>query len=513
MNAYGELHLEDGEYIPDPLPLGLTSLRVRGSPSLVMPILPFTVTYVSVTHGQLASMGETKWGLLEALETMDLSHNALRDVDIAMPPTLATLMMKYNPLASFQLRRRTATAAAKVGENENENGTGDQLVTLDLEGCRLTGLPACLRSHPGGRLPALNDLRLKHNPIWYLEYSDIAPSRVTLAIMEELADAEAYGTLEPAHMRRARYHLRDKARAGEIDADLALPWHVDIDAAEAAEAAARPLRDHNHNHDDDFDGDVEPINVPLLTAWRPVATRLQALRTTHNNAQNVHVSSNQAALTNSIRTLRTMRAERQRAKADATDVALVAEFVEWHLQANGTPMSGNPRSRDRGLNGFDVSTWCGNRRRGGTHGTRLLPPWVTRMHEACADLTRHSTLGVRYVDMLGLVLSAARASSAKDDLFAVLKDEIVAGQGLCFTGRVSRLVNALGGFIEGVGIHLSRADEIANAIVVIRARNADQLGEDTDPYLAKTIADVHAMLAEGHADMTPEACEAYINAL
>ena len=490
MNDDMELNLPDGSPIPDPLPEGLLALRVRGSPTRVLPRLPTSVVYVSAVSGALEAVGDTAWGELARLETLDLSLNSFTRFEIDAPPALAALHLAYNPVAHLDLRFASSDAVL-----------ASPLVTLDLEGCRLGAMPACLRSSTqrGGdegrkrreRLPALADLRLKHNPIWYVEYSDIAPSRVNLESIAELADATAYAALSTAAMRRARYHLREKARDGEVDAVAAMPWYTDIDAAEVRERA--------HAH------------FGVTAIFREMGHTSPA--TTHTNPQNVHLPSNQHTALSSIAKLRTLRAERAASgKADPSDEALVAEFVAWHVAAASEAGGGIMKSIATAL--------CAGLGRRRLRKSRL-PPWAAKLQNECARRERHSTFGLRTLDMMGLVLGAARSldGDARNAVFAVLKDEVVDGDGLCFTGRLSRLANALGGFVEGVGVHLSPAEEIANAIARIRAKNAAALGEDSDPYLARTIADVQALLAEGgHAEdeagfKTKAECDAWIDAL
>ena len=149
---------------------------------------------------------------------------------------------------------------------------------------------------------------------------------------------------------------------------------------------------------------------------------------------------------------------------------------------------------------------------GPARGVRGLggPAWVKTMLEHCARRDRHS-IGLTYADTLALVLNALPASAAeREDAYDVLREEVIAGFGLCFTGRLSRLVNALGGIVDGVGVHLSASEERANAIVRIRRRNAKALGLDTDEYLARTIADVQEMLG---AEMDEYECDVWIDAL
>ncbi len=47
----------------------------------------------------------------------------------------------------------------------------------------------------------------------------------------------------------------------------------------------------------------------------------------------------------------------------------------------------------------------------------------------------------------------------------VIKQEIIDGMNYCFTGRVTRLVNSLTGFIDGINIGISENEQINNAVI------------------------------------------------
>ena len=51
-----------------------------------------------------------------------------------------------------------------------------------------------------------------------------------------------------------------------------------------------------------------------------------------------------------------------------------------------------------------------------------------------------------------------------------MKDEILAGSGLCFTGQVTRIVNALCGFLDGIQIGYSENEQINNAVITTMRR-------------------------------------------
>ena len=52
-------------------------------------------------------------------------------------------------------------------------------------------------------------------------------------------------------------------------------------------------------------------------------------------------------------------------------------------------------------------------------------------------------------------------------LHEILKDELNASWGVCFTGRFSRIVNVLNGFIDGVEIGISKPEQMQNQIAQV----------------------------------------------
>jgi len=212
--------------------------------------------------------------------------------------------------------------------------------------------------------------------------------------------------------------------------------------------------------------------------------RGRAAAGTHADPQNVHLSSHQKSLRLSVRALRAL-------PRDDDDDALLAVLPRPSVVGDARP---------RG--------WL-TRRFGKKDGGN--PDAAARVAARYLDGDdRHAELGLTYRETLLLVLNAARG---RPDVMDVLRDEIVAGDGLCFTGRVTRLVNALSGFVDGVGVHLSPAEELANAVLALRRRLVAAHGDATDAYLAHALHEVAALLRAERPDMPDAECEAWLDAL
>lgn len=73
-----------------------------------------------------------------------------------------------------------------------------------------------------------------------------------------------------------------------------------------------------------------------------------------------------------------------------------------------------------------------------------------------------------------------------------LKDGMV---DTCLTGKIRRIVSVLNGFVPNIYVGISKNEEIANSIVVVRNRNSQIYG-DTEMYVNETIPEVFQILED-----------------
>jgi hypothetical protein len=104
-----------------------------------------------------------------------------------------------------------------------------------------------------------------------------------------------------------------------------------------------------------------------------------------------------------------------------------------------------------------------------------------------ADMARHFADDATYRQLAKQVMDIVLAHPHRDTLLQILLVEVRDGMCTCRTGRSTRLVNALNGFVDGVGVGLSKNEEVANAILVIRNRNSIVYGDNMGAYIAETI--------------------------
>ena len=102
----------------------------------------------------------------------------------------------------------------------------------------------------------------------------------------------------------------------------------------------------------------------------------------------------------------------------------------------------------------------------------------------CDDQTAHSTYLITYADLLTYVWSRISKSVNKLELCKVLNQEISDGLCMCFTGRLTRLLNCLTGFYDDIELQISDSEQITNIIISLKNKyNEKQLVEQVKAEL------------------------------
>jgi Leucine-rich repeat (LRR) protein len=86
----------------------------------------------------------------------------------------------------------------------------------------------------------------------------------------------------------------------------------------------------------------------------------------------------------------------------------------------------------------------------------------------CDDSMEHTSLLITYSDLLIYVWSRITFSANKDEILQVLNQEISDGLCMCFTGRLTRLLNTLVGFYDDIELQISDSEQITNIIMSIK---------------------------------------------
>jgi hypothetical protein len=98
--------------------------------------------------------------------------------------------------------------------------------------------------------------------------------------------------------------------------------------------------------------------------------------------------------------------------------------------------------------------------------------------EYCRDTNVHTELNLTFADLLTIVWDRVSKSVHSAEIKRVLNTEMNDSVGMCFTGRISRLVNCLNGFDPLVNIRISDSEQIGNVVAVVRT-TLEERGEYT----------------------------------
>jgi len=90
--------------------------------------------------------------------------------------------------------------------------------------------------------------------------------------------------------------------------------------------------------------------------------------------------------------------------------------------------------------------------------------------EYCNNDEIHSVLELTFKELLCYVWMTIQQHTDKDEIKNILNIEMRDAKCMCFTGRISRLINCLNGFTDLVRIEISDSEQIGNIIIVTQRR-------------------------------------------
>lgn len=102
----------------------------------------------------------------------------------------------------------------------------------------------------------------------------------------------------------------------------------------------------------------------------------------------------------------------------------------------------------------------------------------------CMDQSVHSLCMVTYEDVYRKVWERIKAHKEKEELKKRLIQEVTDGEGLCFTGRLSRLVNTLVHYYDDIQMSISDNAQI-NAKILAAKNKVMEDTKEGDPEFPK----------------------------
>lgn len=127
----------------------------------------------------------------------------------------------------------------------------------------------------------------------------------------------------------------------------------------------------------------------------------------------------------------------------------------------------------------------------------LSPSRIYLEHEIqkwSRDATTHSVHRLTFMDLFQKIMRIVENHPSKEDMKARIKTELTDSIGLCFTGRINRLVNALVGFVDGIRVGLSVKEETQLNISAIVKKVIDK--KTTKKEAKKEMTDLFLSLIE-----------------
>ena len=98
-------------------------------------------------------------------------------------------------------------------------------------------------------------------------------------------------------------------------------------------------------------------------------------------------------------------------------------------------------------------------------------------YSKCTEI--HTELDISFDELLKYVISRIHENKYRNEIKKILNNEIRDSVNMCFTGRISRLVNSLNGFDSEIVITISDSEQISQIVILIK----EQLGSE---YTIKT---------------------------
>ena len=124
---------------------------------------------------------------------------------------------------------------------------------------------------------------------------------------------------------------------------------------------------------------------------------------------------------------------------------------------------------------------------------------ITNLIESADDEFVHSVHSLTMKEIIKRVwtiIALETDQKKKKEMAKVFKDELYHGKGLCFTGRFTRVVNCLCGFVEGINIEVSPLERLQAQTSALYNTLTKKTDDEID--IEKMLDELFAMLKDAH---------------
>lgn len=129
---------------------------------------------------------------------------------------------------------------------------------------------------------------------------------------------------------------------------------------------------------------------------------------------------------------------------------------------------------------------------------RLTKKTKECLDKICDKDLYHSGYGIGYKRLFEQVYAIIINSQFKEDLLNIFVEEVkdTVDTATCLTGKMTRMVNVLNGFVLDVNVGISKTEEMANSIIVLRNKYAKIYVNEPDKYITELVPVVWQMLED-----------------
>ena len=109
-----------------------------------------------------------------------------------------------------------------------------------------------------------------------------------------------------------------------------------------------------------------------------------------------------------------------------------------------------------------------------THDSILTQKAKEQLVEYSENTDIHTELEINFREILCFVWNRITQSKDADEIKKILSQEMNDADCMCFTGRITRLVNSLNGFFPDISIQINSTEQIGNIMQIIRNKLNDE---------------------------------------
>ena len=201
---------------------------------------------------------------------------------------------------------------------------------------------------------------------------------------------------------------------------------------------------------------------------------VRKVATTYDNSQSVHISSVQSGVRKVIQHLKELRATNQ--------------FNPYAIKEFSAKLNEMKRG-----SGSVLRVWCAEMTE--RHGSYQMS--MTEICEAVfIAIEENIRIDEKEKETMTPEQKKEKIKDMKREAYKSIAYEIHKNKKVCFTGRITHLLGALGGLVPGFEITVSLNEEIQNTMAFIRNKWVDRLGDDLNAYLTKAVPEATQALCD-----------------